>query len=37
MKNKIIGLLLCAVLMFSPRSAKADLFGGDGVPRNARV
>lgn len=29
MKNQITGLLLCAVLMFSPRSAKADLFGGD--------
>lgn len=36
MKKRILTILLCFTLI-TPRPAKADLFGGDGVPRNARV
>ena len=36
MKKKIVAVFLAFTLIV-PRPAKADLFGGDGVPGNARV
>ena len=38
MKERILAILLAFLLVLPfPRTAQADLFGGDGVPRNARV
>lgn len=34
-KILVVGFLCLSITI--PKPAKADLFGGDGVPRNARV
>lgn len=36
MKKRIISVFL-VIFIGSSNVARADLFGGDGVPRNARV
>lgn len=35
--KKILAVGVLCVSLSLPNPAKADLFGGDGVPRNARV
>lgn len=37
MKKRIFTILISALVFLSPKPAKADLFGGDGVPRMAQV